>query len=384
MSVVAIVRRLLVDVQSHKARLAVVAAGVVALLVSRRASSAAMGRSLGWGTAPKHAIKRFDRLIGNERLVEELPRYYAAIAEALVLDASPVVLVDWTHLHGRAHALVAALAVDGRSVLLLAHVCDVNSLGNTSVQLRFLEQLRAVLPVGCRPIVVTDAGFHGDFFRAILRLGWDFVGRIRGTAHLQHGGSTLEKADLYKRATARARDFPDAKLYAHRSISCRLVLVRRPHSKRRSKPTSNKELLEYRKSARDPWLLATSCTDCSAEAVVQHYARRMQIEESFRDAKSARFGLAFSFGRSRSLKRLAVQLLLVALALAAALILGRQAEEQRAHLAFQANSTKDRRVLSVTRLGLELIHAAVAKLSSLAGEVRGLFRSRRPPIRGDP
>lgn len=384
MSVVSIVRRLLDEVQSHKARLAVVAAGVVALLVSRRTSSASMGRALSWNTAPKHAIKRFDRLLGNERLAAELPRYYSAIAASLVRIVAPVVLVDWTHLHGRAHALVAALAVDGRAVLLFSHVCDVNSLGNTRVQLDFLEQLRVVLPAGCRPIVVTDAGFHGDFFRAILRLGWDFVGRIRGTAQLEYNGVRLQKADLYKRATARTQDFPHAKLYARHSLSCRLVLVRRPHSKRRSKPTTNKETLEYRKSARDPWLLATSCTTCTAEAVVQHYARRMQIEETFRDAKSPRFGLAFSFGRSRSLKRLAVQLLLLALALAAALILGKHAERKRAHLAFQANSTKERRVLSLTRLGVELIHLAVAKLSSLVPQLRALFRPRLTHVRGDP
>ena len=107
-------------------------------------------------------------------------------------------------------------------------------------------------------------------------------------------------------------------------------------------------------------------------------------EETFRDAKSPRFGLAFSFGRSRSLKRLAVQLLLLALALAAALILGKHAERKRAHLAFQANSTKERRVLSLTRLGVELIHLAVAKLSSLVPQLRALFRPRLTHVRGDP
>ncbi len=44
---------------------------------------------------------------------------------------------------------------------------------------------------------------------------------------------------------------------------------------------------------REPWLLAVSpsLSNLSAQAVVAIYAQRMQIEESFRDLKSERFGL---------------------------------------------------------------------------------------------
>ena len=43
----------------------------------------------------------------------------------------------------------------------------------------FLRQLQAVLPVGCRPIIVTDAGFRTPWFQQVEALGWDWVGRIR-------------------------------------------------------------------------------------------------------------------------------------------------------------------------------------------------------------
>ena len=39
--------------------------------------------------------------------------------------------------------------------------------------------VKSVLPEGCRPIVVTDAGFRGPWFRDVEALGWDWVGRIR-------------------------------------------------------------------------------------------------------------------------------------------------------------------------------------------------------------
>ena len=43
----------------------------------------------------------------------------------------------------------------------------------------FLAHLRAVLPVGCAPILITDAGFRGPWFREVERYGWDWIGRVR-------------------------------------------------------------------------------------------------------------------------------------------------------------------------------------------------------------
>lgn len=39
--------------------------------------------------------------------------------------------------------------------------------------------MKALLPVSVKPIIVTDAGFRGLWFNYILKLGWDFVGRLR-------------------------------------------------------------------------------------------------------------------------------------------------------------------------------------------------------------
>ncbi|WP_239190421.1 transposase [Candidatus Nitrotoga sp. HW29] len=70
------------------------------------------------------------------------------------------------------------------------------------------------------------------------------------------------------------------------------------------------------RAQREPCLLAVSpkLAQLSAQTVVTVYAQRMQIEESFRDLKSERFGLGFSASRSTQKNRLGVLLLVVCLA----------------------------------------------------------------------
>lgn len=365
MPVIEIVRQLLapVAVSMHRTRLAAVHAAVVAVIVGRKLAVSAMGRAF-WGvTTAKHSIKRFDRLLSNRHLLAEVPMLFQALAARLIRPKRRLVIsVDWTHLTGIFHALVATATLDGRSVMLLAEVRPEKQLGNALVQKRFLKALKAVLPPGSLPVIVSDAGFHGPFFRAILDEGWEYVGRIRGTANMSIDGERLTKSRLYRRASPTAKDLGVCGLYARNTLPARLVLVRKPHTRRRSKPTRNKDLAAFRKAARDPWLLATSLpSQVSAQTVVAIYARRMQIEETFRDAKSDRFGFGLGRIRSGSPGRLTVMLLLAALAMSVVLLVGIHGESAGAHRTLQANSVKTRRVLSLFSVGLEFIaHGPVA------------------------
>ena len=113
----------------------------------------------------------------------------------------------------------------------------------------------------------------------------------------------------------------------------------------------------YRKSANDPWLLASSLSDetHSAKQVVNLYSKRMQIEEGFRDLKSSKYGLSFEHAHSKKIERIQVQLLLAMLASLITHITGLAAENEKLHYQFQANSIKDRRVLSYFYLGCQVI-----------------------------
>ena len=61
-------------------------------------------------------------------------------------------------------------------------------------------------------------------------------------------------------------------------------------------------------------IAAPSLHNLSAHQIVNIYAKRMQIEQSFRDLKCERFGCAFYYSRTRKPARIAMLLLIHALA----------------------------------------------------------------------
>src|SRR5262249_554254 len=127
---------------------------------------------------------------------------------------------------------------------------------------------------------------------------------------------------------------------------------RRPGPKR--PPPRCKEERELRQAALDPWLLATSLPDGDAQHIVGLYKKRMQIEETFRDAKSHRFGWSMADVRLSSPQRTAALLMLGSLALVVVTLIGMSAEARGAHRAYQAN-TRARRVLSFFALACAII-----------------------------
>jgi transposase len=87
--------------------------------------------------------------------------------------------------------------------------------------------------------------------------------------------------------------------------------------------------------------------------IVAIYKRRMQIEEDFRDVKSEHLGLGLNLHRSHCPRRIEALLLIAALANYLIFLTGLQARESKLEQRYQSNSLKDRRVLSLWRLGLE-------------------------------
>jgi hypothetical protein len=124
---------------------------------------------------------------------------------------------------------------------------------------------------------------------------------------------------------------------------------------------SNQSLKSAR-AQREPWLLAVSprLDHLSAQAVVAVYAQRMQIEESFRDLKSERFGLGFSANRSTQRNRLGVLLLVGCLASFVLRLIGEVGKARQMEFQFQSNTRRSRPVLSVISLALQLVQHGMA------------------------
>jgi hypothetical protein len=336
-----------------------IAVVVESIIQAGRLSLSAVGRAtLGRGR-PKHNIKRVDRLLGNVHLYGERWLFFEAITAWLVGDAPrPVVLLDWTKVADNLHALVAAVPIGGRALPIYLEVHWERHLGNHRVHVGFLRALKAILPPRCQPIIVTDAGFQGPFFREVRRHGWHFLGRLRGSgkARLPSVDTPVTRQRLYEIATTTPRDFGECRLYTwSKNVEARLVLVRakRKPGPRTQRPCRTAQAI-YRAGAHDPWLLATSLTDVTAEQVVSTYALRMKIEETFRDAKNHRFGWSLRHVRCYSPARMGNLLLLTTLAIIAVTVLGFEAERRHLHRAYQANTVKHR-VLSFFVLGLAVL-----------------------------
>src|SRR5690606_40091519 len=89
---------------------------------------------------------------------------------------------------------------------------------------------------------------------------------------------------------------------------------------------------------------------------------RMQIELTFRDLKSHRFGWGVEDAGCRSTKRVAVQLMLVAVASLVVMLVGIAAEAKGLQKQFQANTIRKRRVLSLVALGRAVINTVHEQL----------------------
>lgn len=356
----------------HAKRLASLLAAVEAVVTGSRLTLSDMGRGLSGAVAVKHNIKRIDRLLGNDSLHTELPRLYEALVRQCLEGMSmPLIVIDWSDLSPdrQWQLLRASVAVEGRSVTLYEEVHPQSCATSPSVHQAFLTQLAAMLPTGCVPILITDAGFRGAWFRLVNRMGWYWIGRIRNRDMVSPADVDTWAGckTLYPRATAKARSLGQYNYVRNHPVPCHLVLIKRIKQGRHKKGKFGKRLhskqsLKSARAQREPWLLAVSprLGHLSAQAVVAVYAQRMQIEESFRDLKSERFGLGFSANRSTQKDRLGVLLLVGCLAAFVLRLIGEIGKAKQLDFQFQSNTRRSRPVLSVITLALQLVQHGMA------------------------
>ena len=166
----------------HQARVGALVRVVGALLSGGRLALTHLGRHRAGRAFVKHHIKAVDRLLGNRHLNCERDGVYRALARTVLGGvARPVILVDWADsaLAHKQLILNAAVPVKGRAISIYEQIHPMRCYNNAGTHRRFLHRLHSILPEGCCPIVVTDAGFRGPWFRDVEALGWDWVGRIR-------------------------------------------------------------------------------------------------------------------------------------------------------------------------------------------------------------
>ena len=350
----------------HQGRQAGVLAAVEGLLCGGTLTLTHLGRSLRGAGHAKHKIKRIDRLLGNAHLQAECSQVYAALAAWLLRGIQrPVIVVDWSDCEPGHEwlMLTAALTVGGRALPLYQEVHRLSAYNSPGTHRRFLQALYAIVPRQCRPILITDAGFRGPWFRAVEQLGWDWIGRVRNRIKVQVEGTEPWRYStaLYREATRRVKHLGRCTLSHQRPYAAHLYLVRlsrrgrgRPLKTHGRGPNARR----CRKLYRDPWLLASSLphTAGMGKRVVKLYAKRMQIEETFRDLKDERWGFGLAQARCYQHGRREVLLLIGALTLLALWLTGLAARAQGWMRHFQANTERRHAVLSLVFLGREVLN----------------------------
>ncbi len=364
-----ILHKLLAEV-THGSRLRVLSAAVMGVLRTKRISVTQIGRGLVNQQQERSAIRQADRLVGNKHLHQERSLMYQQMMNFLIGSRQLVpVLVDWSQIpNATHHVLRAALVTKGRALTLYEEVHREKKLGNKQVQDQFLEKLGRLLPAGCQVIVITDAGFHGPWFRKIQSMGWDYVGRVRGTYQMSlDGGETWRHCrKLFPKASPVARWWKDVMFGKENPQKASICLIKelprgRKSYTRQGKKRRDTKTKDYRRSAKEPWLLVSSLNITSflvAKRVINFYKTRMQIEEAFRDLKSSRYGFGFEEAFSKQIKRIENMLLIASLASMYAWLVGCYGEAQGLHREFQVNSSK-RRVLSLFFLGCRMIYRGI-------------------------
>lgn len=351
----------------HKTRLNSLMSTCITASTSNKLFLTGLGRNAVSKAKTCSNIEKVNRLLGNEHLYCERPAFYAMMAGQLIPKwMTPWIHVDWSCINPTTnlYLLRASLSAKGRSIVLYEECHPKKKENNHAVHQQFLKNLKAILPSCATPIIVTDAGFRAPWFIAVRKMGWDFVGRLRNkNLVLMEGESTWQlSACLFTKATGTPNHLGHALLTEEKQVPVHLVLYK-GKNKNRHKRNLNKKICasgkskKHSKAAKDPWVLVTSLHQArdNPNYIVNIYRQRMRIEENFRDTKCYYYGLGLKKSLTKAPKRMAILLLIAAIATWAAWLAGLITILAGKASDFQAHSAKFTQSLSIVYLGREAI-----------------------------
>jgi hypothetical protein len=260
--------------------------------------------------------------------------------------------------------LSASVAIEGRSFNLYSQAYPLKEYTSKKTHRLFLNTLKNLLPENCKPIVITDAGFRNTWFKAVLKMGWDFIGRVRNNTQYcrVNQDQWLPIKSLYKQATEKSSFIGRVLLARESRLDCYFYLMKQKKKYRTKRNLAGKKVQcsvskKHAKSAKEPWLIASSLSqdDISATGIMKLYKMRRHFEEVFRDLKNTRNGLGLRHCRSFKIERLNVALLIGALAMLVLWLVGIWVKQQKMHYSFQANTVRTRNVLSNVMIGWQAL-----------------------------
>jgi hypothetical protein len=299
----------------HQKRVLSLTKATTGVIHSASLGIGAIGRALAFsqGTLAKHGIKQVDRLLSNTGI--KMGEIFASWVPFVISDRSEArIALDWTHFDQDRQRTIAAYLITshGRATPLVWRTfpeAELKDGGQTDAD--DLPQLRPrqVIPEGVRVTLLADRGF-GDtgIYTMCERWQWDYVIRFRTGILVTSAAGETKPVEEWVSPKGHAKAMRGAKVTAKQRPVGAVVTVRA-------------------KSMKEAWHLATSFgEDKSAREIVNLYARRFTIEETFRDQKNPRFGLGMSHTRVKTTERRDRLFLLATLAQALLTLLGAAGE----------------------------------------------------------
>jgi hypothetical protein len=323
----------------------------VAATELERASLAQCGRALARQAdmACKHAIKRVDRFIGNER-IEPVEAMRGIVQWLARPRRQLLVSLDWVDLHGF-QCLVLAARLRRRAVPLLWAVYRYEDIykSQNNFEYGLLHVLRTMVPKSTRIVLLADRGFgRAEMAQQCQRLELGYILRIQPKVFIrtrrfhgllkdwpiQRGQSTLLRNVEYR------KDNP---------VRCHVAILWRPDQE-------------------EPWYLLTNRDDIRAAQVGKVFAHRMSIEEYFRDTKSSRNGFALRLIQIKDSQRLSRFLLILAWAYILLVALGLYASHRFRSGQWCSNNRVGE--CSLFTIGKAMLHRILPSVTRLACRLR--------------
>jgi hypothetical protein len=329
-------------------------------------SKAALARCLPLATGPKQREQRLYRFLDNARLTPELliPLHVALACGTKLRQRLPMIL-DQTTIRG-IDTLLIGLVFEGR-VLPIAFSCFMKQFIHKSQNILEHSLILAAMscfPVEFRPLLILDRGFARVALLIYLRQeGIPFLCRAKRNVmvYVNGKGRTLGR---FKIKPGQLRRYS---VFYHSQKKEALDLI-----------------IYFGKGYKQPWyLLVPSGTSLTAEQIVELYAKRMSIEQGFRDWKTHLGIRGLVFRGDNPAPRLTRLLLAFSLSYLLCLSLGstEQAQIVRAFVEIKRykprhGTTRTLSVLSIGILRLSLNKFSKQAYGELLKMISGLSRGK--------
>jgi len=330
-------------------------------------SKAALARCLPLGTGPKEREQRLYRFLGNNRLTPELliPLHVVLACGTKLRERLPMIL-DQTTLRG-IETLLIGLVFEGR-VLPIAFSCFMKPLIHKSQNILEHSLILAAMscfPVEFRPLLILDRGYaRVSLFIHLREEGIPFLCRAKRSVMVYLPGQT--KGQTLGRFKIKPGQILRYSVLYHSQQKEALDLI-----------------IYFGKGYKEPWyLLVPSATSLTAEEIVELYAKRMSIEQGFRDWKTHLGVRGLIFYGDNPAPRLTRLLLAFSLSYLLCLALGstEEALAVRAFVEIQRRTPRHGTTRTLSVLSIGILRLSLKKFSKQAD--RDLLKMLRRLSRG--